>query len=49
MKVIVLALASGLLAACSNIKQTTENTMGQEQTLTQEWVKVFPLSKNEKK
>ena len=46
MKVIVLALASGLLAACSNIKQTTENNMGQELTLTQEWDKVFPLSKN---
>ena len=46
MKVAVLALASGLLAACSNIKQTSENNMGQEMKLTQEWDKVFPLSKN---
>ena len=35
-----------MLAGCTNSnKQTTDNDMEQEQTLTQEWDKVFPLSK----
>ena len=39
-------LLSGMLAGCTNSnKQTTDNDMEQEQTLTQEWDKVFPLSK----
>ena len=38
-------LAVGLLTACNNSnKQTTDNNMKQELTLTQEWDKVFPLS-----
>ena len=35
----------GMLAGCTNSnKQTTDNDMEQELTLTQEWDKVFPLS-----
>ena len=37
-------LAAGVLTACNSNKQTTENNMKQELTLTQEWDKVFPLS-----
>ncbi len=38
-------LLSGMLAGCTNSnKQTTDNDMEQELTLTQEWDKVFPLS-----
>ena len=33
-----------MLMACTNKKQTTNNDMEQELTLTQEWDKVFPLS-----
>ena len=36
-------LLGGMLVACNN-KQTTNNDMKQEQELTQEWDKVFPLS-----
>ena len=47
MKVLLAAmLLSGMLAGCTNSnKQTTDNDMEQELTLTQEWDKVFPLSK----
>ena len=46
MKVLLAAmLLSGMLAGCTNSnKQTTDNDMEQELTLTQEWDKVFPLS-----
>ena len=46
MKVLLAAmLLSGMLAGCTNNnKQTTDNDMEQELTLTQEWDKVFPLS-----
>ena len=37
-------LAAGVLTACNSNKQTTENNMKLELTLTQEWDKVFPLS-----
>ena len=43
-KVILMALAVGLLTACTDMKQTTDKDMKQELTLTQEWDKVFPLS-----
>ena len=43
-KVILMALAVGILTACTEKKQTTDNNMKQELTLTQEWDKVFPLS-----
>ena len=43
-KVILMALAVGLLTACTDKKQTTDKDMKQELTLTQEWDKVFPLS-----
>ena len=33
-----------MLMACTNKKQTTNNDMEQELTLTQEWDKVFPQS-----
>ena len=39
-----MALAVGLLTACTDKKQTTDKDMKQELTLTQEWDKVFPLS-----
>ena len=47
MKQILLAamLLGGILAGCTHSnKQTTDNTMEQKLTLTQEWDKVFPLS-----
>ena len=37
-------LAAVTLTACNSNKQTTDNDMKQEQTLTQEWDKVFLLS-----
>ncbi|MBP5800018.1 MAG: alpha/beta hydrolase [Prevotella sp.] len=37
-------LATGMLATCNSNRQTTENDMKQELTLTQAWDKVFPLS-----
>ena len=43
-KVILMALAVGMLTACTDKKHTTDNNMKQELTLTQEWDKVFPLS-----
>ena len=44
-KCLLVMLAAGVLTACNNSnKQTTENNMKQELTLTQEWDKVFPLS-----
>ena len=43
-KVILMALAVGILTACTEKKQTTDNDMKQELTLTQDWDKVFPLS-----
>ena len=33
-----------MLMVCTNKKQTTDNDMEQELTLTQEWDKVFPQS-----
>ena len=39
-----MALAVGMLTGCTDKKQTTDNNMKQEMTLTQEWDKVFPLS-----
>ena len=46
MKVLLAAmLLGGMLAGCTNSnKQTNDNNMEQELTLTQEWDKVFPLS-----
>ena len=46
MKKVLLALAVGLLTACTykEVKQTTDKDMKQNLTLTQEWDKVFPLS-----
>ena len=41
---LLMALAVGILTACTEKKQTTDNDMKQELTLTQEWDKVFPLS-----
>ena len=43
-KIILMALAVGMLTGCTDKKQTTDNNMKQEMTLTQEWDKVFPLS-----
>ena len=43
-RVLLAVLAAGVLTACTNNKQTTDNDMKQELTLTQEWDKVFPLS-----
>ena len=43
-KVLLMAIAAGVLTACNSNKQTTDNDMKQELTLTQEWDKVFPLS-----
>ena len=43
-KTVLFALAVGILTACTEKKQTTDNDMKQELTLTQEWDKVFPLS-----
>ena len=37
-------LTAGLLTGCNSNRQTTDNDMEQELTLTQEWDKVFPLS-----
>ena len=37
-------MVGGMLMACTNKKQTTNNDMEQELTLTQEWDKVFPQS-----
>ena len=37
-------LLGGMLAACTDKKQTTDNDMNQTLELTQEWDKVFPLS-----
>ena len=42
-KMLIAMLLGGMLVACNN-KQTTNNDMKQEQELTQEWDKVFPLS-----
>ena len=41
---LLIAVVGGMLMACTNKKQTTNNDMEQELTLTQEWDKVFPLS-----
>ena len=43
-KVLLMALAVGLLTACTEKKQTTDKDMKQTLELTQEWDKVFPLS-----
>ena len=43
-KVILMALAVGMLTACADKKQNKENDMVQKLELTQEWDKVFPLS-----
>jgi len=37
-------LTAGLLTGCNSNRQTTDNDMEQELTLTQEWDKVFPQS-----
>lgn len=37
-------LLGGMLVACTDKKQTTDNDMEQKLQLTQEWDKVFPLS-----
>ena len=42
--IVMAVLAAGVLTACNSNKQTTENNMKLELTLTQEWDKVFPLS-----
>ena len=42
--IVMAVLAAGVLTACNSNKQTTDNDMKQELTLTQEWDKVFPLS-----
>ena len=41
---LVVAAVGGMLMACTDKKQTTENNMEQELQLTQEWDKVFPQS-----
>jgi len=41
---LLIAVVGGMLMACTNKKQTTDNDMEQELTLTQEWDKVFPQS-----
>ena len=43
-KVVFAMLTAVVLTACNSNKQTTDNDMKQELTLTQEWDKVFPLS-----
>ena len=43
-KVLLAVLTAGVLTACTNNKQTTDNDMEQTLNLTQEWDKVFPLS-----
>ena len=43
-KIILMALAVGMLTACTDKKQNKENDMVQKLELTQEWDKVFPLS-----
>ena len=43
-KVIFAMLTAVVLTACNSNKQTTDNDMKHELTLTQEWDKVFPLS-----
>ena len=43
-KVLLMALAVGMLTACTDKKQNKENDMVQKLELTQEWDKVFPLS-----
>jgi len=44
-QVIVIAMLTiGMLTACTEKKQTTDNKMKQNLELTQEWDKVFPLS-----
>ena len=43
-KVILMALAVGMLTACTDKKQNKENDMVQKLELTQEWDKVFPLN-----
>ena len=44
---LVVAAVGGMLMACTDKKQTTENNMEQELQLTQEWDKVFPQSDKE--
>ena len=45
-KVLLMAtIVSGMLMACTDKKQTADNDMEQKLELTQEWDKVFPLSK----
>ena len=41
---LLVAVVGGMLMACTDKKQTTENNMKQELNLVQEWDKVFPLS-----
>ena len=41
---LLVAVVSGMLMACTDKKQTTENNMKQELNLVQKWDKVFPLS-----
>ena len=43
-KVLLMALAVGILTACTDKKQNKDNDMVQKLELTQEWDKVFPLS-----
>ena len=43
-KVLLMALAVGMLTACTDKKQNKENDMVQKLELTQEWDKVFPLN-----
>jgi hypothetical protein len=41
---LLVALAGGLFASCTENKKTTVNNMEKKLTMTQEWDKVFPLS-----
>ena len=41
---LLIAVVGGMLMACTDKKQTTDNDMKQTLNLTQEWDKVFPLS-----
>ena len=41
---LLIAVVGGMLMACTDKKQTTDNDMEQTLNLTQEWDKVFPLS-----
>ena len=43
-KVIFMAIAVGMLTACTEKKQNADSDMKQDLELTQEWDKVFPLS-----